>query len=142
MRKTSLETFRKLIASRSLGRTYEVVIENLIRCRGLTAKEICKKAGRDGLWKRLSELKRLGLVEEVGVRKCSVTERPALVWRLAKKPPSKSVKLVDKKNKWFIVLAAKAKQATAFKDVKKAEQFASARGFAVIEAVEKKQKCS
>lgn len=140
MRKTSIETFRKLLAARCLGNSYKTVLENLVRCRGLTAQELCHKAGREGLWKRLSELRDMALIEEVGVRKCSVSGQPALTWRLARKLPSRKGKPVDKKKKWFIVWAANSKQATAFKDLRKAQLCASARDHFLTEAVECKKR--
>lgn len=47
----------------------------------MTANELCRVAGAGGLWKRLSELKSLGLAEETTVRPCNVTGKSALVWK-------------------------------------------------------------
>jgi hypothetical protein len=47
--------------------------------RPCTGVEVERLTGRRGLWKRVSDLKKPGLIEEVGVRYDEQTKRPGLV---------------------------------------------------------------
>jgi hypothetical protein len=135
MRKTSLEALKKLIATDSLGRLYVLVLDTLKAKGPLTGSEIDQATKRRGLWKRLSELRRLGLVEEFFVRECRVTGRKALTWRICRNPKEKPL---EKITHWFIVRTT-AKKAQAFIDKKAAKKFADKRGVVIIKARESKR---
>ncbi len=80
MRHTSEAAFERLRVSGVLktrrGQAYATLYE-----RGpLTGMELERFSGVPGMWKRLSELKALGLAAEVGERACSVTGQPAILW--------------------------------------------------------------
>lgn len=53
--------------------------------KGLTAQELeaeLAEAGDGrGYWRRLSELRNIGLVVEAGMRPCRITRRQAIVWK-------------------------------------------------------------
>lgn len=82
MRKTSLAALKKLKATRSLGKLYTLTLDTLAAKGPLTGQELDRAAKHKGLWKRLSELKAMGLIEEVEVRECKVTGRKALTWEV------------------------------------------------------------
>lgn len=102
-RSTSKESWKDFKDSDSQALCYRAIIEILERNGNLTGREICKKAGRDGLWKRLSELRTRGFIEEAGKRICSVTGKKAIVWKLKSKK-KKSPFLIDRKEVHGIAL--------------------------------------
>lgn len=58
----------------------------------MTAREIQASGGPPGSWKRLSELKRKGLVSEDGVKTCEVTGKKAIAWVVGGVEPVKKEK--------------------------------------------------
>jgi hypothetical protein len=79
-RQTSIEAYERLVKEGRLGQL-QLKVAWLLASRGaMTAQELCREGGHSGLWKRLSELRELGHVVEVGTRKCSVTGREAILW--------------------------------------------------------------
>lgn len=73
MRHTSLAAFTKLKESKGLSRQRWLAYETMFKHGPMTAAELCRKAGKPGLWKRCSELKRAGLFKETGTRRCRIT---------------------------------------------------------------------
>jgi len=107
---TSLEAFYKIQSS--LGRAQKQVLDALRTQPNATNAEIAwmLKWTINRVTPRVLELRSpdVGLVEEVGRRKCRVTGRPALAWRAVPMPsafPEKKkeqVKPVDKSMPLFI----------------------------------------
>jgi hypothetical protein len=58
----------------------------------LTGREIEKEAEYEGLHKRLSEMKNLGIIEERPKRRCSITGKTSLTWQLIDKIDMELVK--------------------------------------------------
>ena len=97
VRGTSKAVYHSIVASGLLGEMQQAVFDCLYRYGPMTGSEIDEKltGSRGHYHKRLSELKKMDVVEEVGKRTCKVTGRVALVWgcsgRIARKySPSRS----------------------------------------------------
>lgn len=82
MRKTSLEAYQKLKESGTLSKRRWQAYDTLFHHGPLTGNELARYSGVPGMWKRLSELKKLGLVAMVGEKVCDVTGEKALTWDL------------------------------------------------------------
>jgi hypothetical protein len=85
--------YRKIKAQGLLNNMRWAVYNALFHDGPATAKELCKDnpAIEDNGWKRLSELKDLGVVKEVGRRKCSITGQTTTVWDVTSKTPQEEV---------------------------------------------------
>ncbi len=81
MRSTSIESYRDLVGSGRIGKLQQDVYNVVFNDGPGTAKELARVSGIDGFWKRLSELRRVGVVEEMGKRTCSITGKKAIVWK-------------------------------------------------------------
>lgn len=85
MRKTSLAAFEKIRTSGMLktrrGQAYACLYEH----GPMTAMEATHQVGINGLWKRFSELRTLGLADEFGERDCKISGMPASVWDVTDK---------------------------------------------------------
>ena len=80
---TSAEAFATLKDSGKLGRLHRAVLRGLGEAkRPVTGRELGQHLGMEA-WRRLPELERMGFVERVGTRKCSVTKVRATAWRLS-----------------------------------------------------------
>ncbi len=80
MRRTSKEAFESIRDDGTLGERQRLALD-LIRKHGpTTGNEPSSQAGLPGLWKRCSELARVGLIREVGERSCKITGRKATLW--------------------------------------------------------------
>ena len=80
---TSAEALATLKDSGQLGRLHRAVLRGLGEAkRPVTGRELGAHLGMEA-WRRLPELERLGFVERVGTRKCSVTGKRATAWRLS-----------------------------------------------------------
>ena len=75
-RNTSREAYESILGE--LPQRQQEAWELLKQFGPCTAREL--NAHRDGIWKRLSELRAKGAAKEVGTRKCSVSGRNAIVW--------------------------------------------------------------
>ena len=84
-RATSIKSYREIKREGKIGELQEIVLRHLRALGDSTAQEINHNVGLDGLWKRFSELRDLGLIEESGKRRCSVTGKTAIVWRVKEK---------------------------------------------------------
>ena len=84
VRTTSKLAWEELKDSPRRAKSMKEVINTLHRHGPLTGRELSFKADHEGLWKRLSEMRREGLIEERGKRRCTVTNRIAVVWGLPK----------------------------------------------------------
>lgn len=80
---TSKKSWDEFKSSESHAKSIKAVIETLeISKYPLTGREICVSAGIEGLWKRLSEMRRMGIVIEKGKRQCTITGKTSLTWGL------------------------------------------------------------
>ena len=85
-RRTSRKAYREIL--KTLGQRQMMVLELLRRDGPCTAMEIQDYVDREyeyehpGLWKRFSELRNKGLIEECEKRPCKITGRTAIVWRV------------------------------------------------------------
>ena len=80
MQITSVMSYTDLKASGKLGELQQKAYEKLLTIGPSTGQELSTNAAHPGLWKRLSELKKYGLVVEAGKRQCYVTGKTCLVW--------------------------------------------------------------
>lgn len=81
-KQTSKAAHEQTAGSNSLSERQQVTLD-ILRAQGpLTGNEISKQAGISGLWKRCSELKKLGLIEEGPPRICSVTGMRCATWHM------------------------------------------------------------
>lgn len=81
-RETSKKSWDEYKDSNSRSFCQRLILDILKKHGKLTGREICSKANRDGLWKRLSELRDSGFIAEAGKRVCSVTNRKAIIWEV------------------------------------------------------------
>lgn len=79
---TSKSAAAAMVESGALASTLDHVWQLLRARQDSTARELARThEDYDNAHKRLPELERLGFVVRVGTRRCSVTNRPATVWR-------------------------------------------------------------
>lgn len=82
----SAESYYHLVSTGKLSLGHEFGLKIVARYGPGTSGEILAMATSQGytvpgLWKRFSELKQMGLIEEIEDRKCNVTGRTAAVLR-------------------------------------------------------------
>lgn len=83
-RETSKEAREEFKSTNTQAYCMHLILDILDRYGPLTGREICEKADQEGLWKRLSEMEKLNIIETDGKKRCSVTGKRALVWKLTK----------------------------------------------------------
>lgn len=87
---TSIDVYRDLLATGKLPEMRAKVLAWIIERYAslpMTAREIAYHSPYRDAHKRLRELYRQGLVDNGPVRKCLVTGRKAMTWKLADDPP-------------------------------------------------------
>lgn len=133
-RTTSLEAYADLIAGGVITERQALAWVTLHRDGPMTGRELDEAAGARGLWKRLSELKSLGLVEELAPRLCRVSHRAALVWR-ACTPSIPVVPFAEgERRRTFYVTLRAGEPAYVFTTRGEAEQVMS--GVSYVEVIE------
>lgn len=80
MRATSLRAYEEIRENGKLSERRWQAFDALFHHGPCTGQELCKIVGIPGLWKRLSELKRLGFAQEVGEKICTVTGMESIAW--------------------------------------------------------------
>jgi len=85
MRSTSLTAYQQIKAERLLPRMQFQVYKVLHKRGPMTGNELNHVIFHFSAHRRLSELKRLGVIEEAGIRRDRISGRNALVWRTVKK---------------------------------------------------------
>ena len=80
----SAEAYHHLVSTGKLSAGHSCGLKLVTRYGPGTSGEIIAEATRQGytvpgMWKRFSELKQMGLVEEIEDRKCTITGRTAAV---------------------------------------------------------------
>lgn len=90
-RKTSIETYRAIQADGTLSRLRLFVYNMLYKHGPMSANEIIRLHGKTSshgaLSTRLSELRNLGIIEEIGFKKDPLTGRTNIVWQTNDKLP-------------------------------------------------------
>lgn len=96
MRETSAVAYKEIQEDGTLGRQQQEIIDYLnrysSRFRDFTASEIEAATGIRA-HKRMRELARLNRIEEAGQRKCTVTGKQAITWRLSREDADGQQKL-------------------------------------------------
>lgn len=80
MRETSAKAFHEGEADGSISRARALVLMMLRSTGGMTGREVNMSLATQSGHKRLSELRRMGVVREAGKRTCRVTGRQAVEW--------------------------------------------------------------
>ena len=100
---TSIKTYHEIISEGLLGDRQVEVYELLAKNVPLTDMEITQKLGKKDpnyVRPRRKELVDMGIVEDAGKRKCSITNRDAYQWQIVEKAAFKKlVKKLLKKDK-------------------------------------------
>lgn len=106
VRQTSAETYRQIQANGLLGRVRFMVYDLLYAQGPLTAAQVHSllskqhKYDHGGTYtSRLSELRNIGVVRELGTCKCPLTGRTVILWDVTDKLPIKFEKPVREKCK-------------------------------------------
>jgi hypothetical protein len=116
MRNTSIQAYREIVESGSLSTRRLEVYDALFSHGPLKTREIWanffkeKEISQNSINPRLSELKEMGIVEEVGEKACSITGKNCILWdvtaNLPKKLPKQKtrriqIKELEEENKKF-----------------------------------------
>lgn len=94
-RQTSIDVYHQIESEGLLSQRRWQVYETLYHHGPLTAMEtgrLIKSALDHSISPRFAELKRLGVIEEVGRRHCTITGRISLIWATTENLPRKRVK--------------------------------------------------
>jgi len=109
-RETSIEAYHKVKETGMLSTLRLAVFEILCKHGPMTAGEMRNYGGADmnsGVYgTRLSELERMGVVQELETRKCSTTGHRAIVWGITHEMPVKLEKKVSRKERRENILEA------------------------------------
>lgn len=103
MRLTSLEAILALRREKVLEELQAAAWHALAENGPLTGKELAKVMSRPDIHKRLSEVKRLGLMTERGVRKCRVTGRNAIAWDAVPPDASRDYHRPRRRTWWIFI---------------------------------------
>lgn len=87
----SAGAYHHLLETGKISAGHELALRLIVRYGPGTSGEIVAEATRQGytvpgLWKRFSELKQIGAIEEIEDRRCAVLGRTAAVLRVCGKP--------------------------------------------------------
>jgi hypothetical protein len=94
-----------LIATGLLGERQLEAWQALHSWGPMTGRELDDQTGQRGLWRRLSELKALGLVKERTVRTCRIGKRAAIVWEAVMATPVDPANRARPSTFWLAVTA-------------------------------------
>ena len=124
VRQTSKNAHQELTKSGAVSGLQLVAWETLKQHGPLTARELDREAGTSGLWKRLSELKRLGMIAEDQIRECSVSGNFVLTWRITTPLPLPQRVEKKKPRRFFLLLAQESwERTTAHKTESEAKEW-------------------
>ena len=87
MKDTSLKAYEYITNTGLVSKRRAQVYAALHVHGPCTGSELRAATGVVGVWKRLSELERQGVVDVTGKRACQVTGRNALVWKTNRSTP-------------------------------------------------------
>lgn len=111
-RETSIDAWKYINENEILGKLQKVVYNCLYENPKITGNELrillsSHSKSNSGVYTtRLSELERLGAVETVGKRICTITGRNVLIWQVTKKIPVKTIRLKPKYSELISFLKA------------------------------------
>ncbi len=88
MRRTSIQAYQYILSSGILGQRRTTAYRLLYANGPATAQELQKVSNVPGIWKRLSELREMGVAYEVQQRTCHATGRQAIEWDLTNAMPT------------------------------------------------------
>ena len=90
-RQTSIDCYNEIRANGLLSKRRLQAYQCMLNVSPCTAGELEKefnlKYGLRGVWKLLSQLRDMGVVEEVGERDCRITKRNVIEWDLTDRLP-------------------------------------------------------
>ncbi len=92
VRKTSFRAFSTILNQGLLSRIQELVYSSLYWHGPLTGAELNRQLSGSGYHKRLSELRDLGVVEELGEYRCEVTGHMVILWDVTDALPRKKLR--------------------------------------------------
>jgi hypothetical protein len=101
VRATSIEAYRSIVAEGTIGRLQAVVYDVLFREGALTATEVLyflpdkKYCTQHSIAPRFAEMKRWGVIEDVGKRKCRITGRICIICDVTGRMPVKPMPVVS-----------------------------------------------
>ena len=103
-RLTSIRVYREIERNGLLSRRRWEVYKILFEHGPLTAIEVISRSGslggiRNGMGSRLSELRSVGAVYEVGTRRCSVTGHNVILWDVTDRLPLKAKPVALRKSR-------------------------------------------
>lgn len=95
-RRTSIEVYQKIKSEGLLSALRFTVYECLFNYGPLSQMETCKYIGSKhqdrSIMPRFAELEKIGAIESIGEKKCSVTGRNVLIWDVTDRIPKKLIK--------------------------------------------------
>ncbi|QDP51258.1 MAG: hypothetical protein Unbinned7913contig1002_13 [Prokaryotic dsDNA virus sp.] len=91
IRETSMKAYMEIIDSNLLGRRQEEVYKMIANFGPLTEGEVCEflQRRRNSVTPRICELKKMGVVSEVGRKKCSTSGHYAYLLEISGELPKK-----------------------------------------------------
>lgn len=122
IRQTSIEAYQTIKENGLLSKRRMEVYEELYKNGPLTPKQISvslKGHPNFGYWKRLSELREMGIVSEVGKVECPYTKQTVILWDVNDRLPEK----IEKVKKQKTILVTKDQIHDALDKVFSEEQF-------------------
>jgi hypothetical protein len=96
IRQTSIDAYRKIEAEGLLSKLRFTVYDCVFHFGPMTAQECAKKINplhQKSITPRFSELESMGVLREVGERKCNVTGMTVIEWDVTKNLPEKPKKI-------------------------------------------------
>ncbi len=108
-RQTSLEAYSHLITSGIINQRQLDAWLGLEQWGPMTGRELDEQLGTRGLWRRLPELKALGLVRERTIRTCRISKRAATVWEHTTANPDKPFHKLTPKPHFYLAVTATGK---------------------------------
>lgn len=123
MRQTSMDTYVSILKSGVLSKRRWEVYMALFKFGPATANELqAKMENKSGVWKRLSELRNMQCVDELGERPCKITGKTCIVWDVNGKQPipydrvhTKGKRLLEKEVKFLRARLKRLKKLSMFK---------------------------
>lgn len=115
-RNTSIQVYDKIKANGLLSKRRFQAYDTVFNHGPLTATQVSKIAGVPGLWKRLPELRKLGVVAEVGTSQCPITGETVLLWDVTDQLPIESNSPTTNKEKILFLKATLQIASKALRD--------------------------
>lgn len=106
IRKTSIEVYHQIKEEGLLSKRRMEVFKAITECAPCTSAEamatiITKSNVLSQSRARFTELRNMGVIKELGERKCKITGRKVIEWDVTGDLPVNSIKKIDKKPKYL-----------------------------------------